>query len=194
MVKDVSDVSAVAAGTTHTVILKTDGSVHTAGRNHLGELGRGDEKGSRYTFEQAYPSEVKAVAAGSDTLILKKDGSVHRVGGQYCGSSCRPIFNDEWQLVYASDVSAIEAGDGKYMIGAGRNMILTNDGSVHTRSEDGNITSFHPGHQKVVAMSIWHHSVILKADGSVHTAGLNVFGQLGDGTTKERTDFKPIRV
>jgi len=33
----------------------------------------------------------------------------------------------------------------------------------------------------------WHHTMILKADGTLWATGMNEYGQLGDGTTTDRS-------
>merc|ERR1712054_707826 len=38
----------------------------------------------------------------------------------------------------------------------------------------------------------WTHSMILKEDGSCWTTGKNMFGQLGDGTTDDKSSFVKV--
>jgi alpha-tubulin suppressor-like RCC1 family protein len=79
-------VAAAAAGNYHTVILKGDGSVWTAGQNYQGQLGFGGRE-NKLTFTQA-PDEqgnplrdVKQIAARGDiTLVWKNDGTILMAG------------------------------------------------------------------------------------------------------------------
>jgi alpha-tubulin suppressor-like RCC1 family protein len=79
-------VTAVAAGNYHTVILKGDGSVWTAGQNYQGQLGFGGRenrlKFSRAPDDQGNPlGDVKEIAARGDlTLVLKNDGTILMAG------------------------------------------------------------------------------------------------------------------
>lgn len=75
-----SNVIAVAAGTSHSLFLKSDGSLWAMGENEIGELGDGSGVNA-YAPEQIVSSNVTAIAAGtSDSLLLKSDGSLWTVG------------------------------------------------------------------------------------------------------------------
>ena len=58
-----SEAKAVAAGTSHSIVLKQDGSVWATGLNSYGQLGNGFIIGSK-AFVQVCSSGAKAVAAG----------------------------------------------------------------------------------------------------------------------------------
>jgi alpha-tubulin suppressor-like RCC1 family protein len=91
-----SNVTAIAAGNSHSLFLKSDGSLWAMGRNYDGELGDGTYSGTNRP-KQVVASNVTAIAAGeSHTLFLKSDGSLWATG-----------WNNYGQL-----------GDGTY--GAGR--------------------------------------------------------------------------
>src|SRR5207344_1027560 len=77
-----ADVVAVAAGSSHSVALKADGSVWTWGNNLAGQLGDGT------TIERHTPTRVTRIAdvvtiaangfgpAGAHTVVLRADGTV----------------------------------------------------------------------------------------------------------------------
>ena len=75
-----SNVVAIAAGESHSLFLKNDGSVWGTGTSSSGELGAFDS----VLINQAKPiiaSGVKAIAAGqSDSFYLKDDGSLWGMG------------------------------------------------------------------------------------------------------------------
>jgi alpha-tubulin suppressor-like RCC1 family protein len=77
-------VAAVSAGSAHTMILKTDGSLCACGYNNDGELGDGTTNSN--SIPQRVMTGVAAVAAGyRHTMILKTDGSLWACGRNNCG-------------------------------------------------------------------------------------------------------------
>jgi len=80
-----TDVKEVASGSRHTLILKNDGTVWTAGYNFNGQLGLGNNTDTfNFTQVRSLGSDVISVAAGSHhSVILKKDGTVWTTGENY---------------------------------------------------------------------------------------------------------------
>ena len=75
-----SAVEAASAGRYHSVMLKQDGSVWSAGANYFGQLGDGSIN-RRSTFVQVISSGAKAVAAGwHHSMVVKQDGSLWATG------------------------------------------------------------------------------------------------------------------
>ena len=69
--------TAIAAGNSHTVALKQDGTVWAWGNNGSGRLGDGSTTSSRTPVQVADLENVVAIAAGnSHTVALKQDGTV----------------------------------------------------------------------------------------------------------------------
>ncbi|WP_052295827.1 fimbrillin family protein [Parasphaerochaeta coccoides] len=77
-----TNVKAVSAGFTHTMILKNDGTLWATGNNSSGQLGVGDNTNRSTPVKvTSMGSDVEAVSAGnSHTLILKKDGTLWATG------------------------------------------------------------------------------------------------------------------
>ena len=68
----------------HSLILKSDGSLHTFGLNNYGQLGDGSN--TNKTPIQIIASGVSQIAAGYyNSLILKTDGSLHTFGKKRYG-------------------------------------------------------------------------------------------------------------
>ena len=89
-----SGMTAIAAGSRHTVALKSDGSVVAWGNNYSGQT----------TVPVAAQSGVVAIAAGgSHTVALKSDGSVVAWGDNFSGQTTVPVTAQ-------SGVTAIAAG------------------------------------------------------------------------------------
>jgi hypothetical protein len=129
-----SGVTAIAAGESHTVVLKNDGTVVAWGNNYSGQV-TGTEPTDRNwaPFGMASPvtlggqvlSGVTAIAAGSaHTVALKNDGSVVAWG-----------FNDHGQTTVP-----VAAQSGVTAIAAGRDhtVALKNDGTVVAWGYNGN--------------------------------------------------------
>jgi len=143
----------IACGSTHTIALKTDGTVWSWGNNGNGRLGNGT------TTQANNPVQVKtnsttvitganAVAAGaSHTLILKTDGSVYACG---LNSSGQLSINSTTQQLYATQAKS----------SAGVNLSGVVDLACGA-----------------------NHSLVTKNDGTVSGAGLNSSGQAGYPTT-----------
>ena len=71
---------AVAAGSSHSLVVKKDGSVWATGRNTFGQLGDGSVI-SKANFVPVVPSGAQAVAAGGGhSMVLMLDGSFRATG------------------------------------------------------------------------------------------------------------------
>ena len=83
------NVTAVAAGWYHTMVLMHDGSVRAVGKNYMGQLGVGKTgccNKDRHSFTQVISSGVQAVAAGDFySMVVKQDGSLWATGDNRCG-------------------------------------------------------------------------------------------------------------
>jgi alpha-tubulin suppressor-like RCC1 family protein len=91
-----SDVEAVYTGSSHTMILKTDGSLWAAGNGDNNRLGTGSTT-NYLTPTEIISSGVSMAAAGAGhTVILKDDGSVWAVG-----------LNNYGQLGDGSEIDAL---------------------------------------------------------------------------------------
>jgi alpha-tubulin suppressor-like RCC1 family protein len=92
-----SGVTAVAAGTGHSLFLKSDGSLWAMGYNHYGQLGDGtynDTYNITNRPRQIVASGVTAIAAGgSHSLFLKSDGSLWAMGWNQYGQLGDGTYN-----------------------------------------------------------------------------------------------------
>jgi len=193
-----SNVTAVAGGWDHSLLLKSNGSLWGMGYNAWGALGDGATVNYLDSHtnvpEQIVASNVTAIAGGDyHSLFLKSDGSLWAMGlnqhGQLGDGGIDDLTNNPEQIV-ASDVTAIAAGQGF-------SLFLKSDGSLWAMGNnfygqlgDGtgayNISTNLP--EEIVASNVTAiaagggHSLFLKSDGSLWAMGLNQHGQLGDGT------------
>ena len=186
----------ISAGGSHSLFLKSDGSVWASGKNNYGQLGDGT------TTNRSTPvpvmNGVAAISAGSNhTLFLKSDGSVWATGA-----------NGNGQLgdgTKTARITPVQVMGGVAAISAGKyhSLFLKSDGSVwatgaNLSGELGDGTST----DRMTPLQVMSggaaisagasHSLFLKSDGSVWATGANAYGQLGDGTTTNR--HTPVQV
>ncbi len=186
---DLSGVTALAGGRTHSIALKQDGTVVSWGKwNSF----YGNERLGPAYIDANFPvglNEVVAIAAGSDhSAALKSDGQVVVAGFSYSGGNSAfgvmipAIVPDE-----VNNVIAISAGgystaavkqDGTVVVwGAsycGSSLISVPSGS--SRLEGGTVVSWGLTEIKAIAVG-WNHILALKRDGTVIAWGNNTKGQ-----------------
>ena len=180
----------VFAGLENGAMINTEGYVFTWGAGESGQLGN-------RLREDSYDLNI----VGQDELGLEKYKMNVEVGEEYKLDAYNKTFNvlSDWKKLY--DVT-FESGNE----------------NIATISEDGNITGIKEGYTTItvrkkdteyvnimqlsivpkgieiepMAISKGSHTAILKSDGTVWTYGNNTYGQLGDGTTKDKDD--PVQV
>ena len=198
-VKILTDVAAVSAGWTdlvsstligglrsHTMVIKTDGSLWAWGDNDRGQLGNNTAI-SRHAPVKIMDDVVSVSAGGSFSMAIKTDGSLWGWGengrGQLGDGTAITRFRPERLL---ENVVAVTAGadytmaitsDGK-LWGWGQNQRgQLGDGTTTNRFSPVNILS---GVSAVSAGT--DHTVAIKTDGSLWAWGRNNHGSLGNNT------------
>jgi alpha-tubulin suppressor-like RCC1 family protein len=209
-------VNPISAGNSHTVYLKSDGTVWAAGSNGSGQLGDGNSglhsEGGQLTSSTPVRalSGVASISAGyTHTVYLKIDGTVWAAGNNSKGQLGDGTENDRSTPVQVSGLSGLSGVVG--ISGGGLHTVyLKSDGTVwasgwneygqlgdgtendsstpvQVKNEDGSPFT------GVVAISAgYYHTVYLKSDNTVWATGWNNFGQLGDGTEDSRSN--PVQV
>ncbi|MBN9366115.1 MAG: IPTL-CTERM sorting domain-containing protein [Comamonadaceae bacterium] len=205
-----SDVAAIAAGTSHTCALTTAGAVHCWGNNSYGQLGDGSTA-NRLTpvAVSGLGSGVAAIAVGgSHSCALTTAGAVRCWGKNFVGQLGDDSTTNRYTPVDVkgvggsgtlSDVAAITAGAShscaRTTAGAvqcwGDNYYgQLGDGSTTQRTTPVAVSGLGSGVAAIAAGS--GHSCALTTAGAAHCWGYNTNGQLGDGSTANR--LTPVAV
>ncbi|HEX8072836.1 MAG TPA: S8 family serine peptidase [Pyrinomonadaceae bacterium] len=195
LVVGLSGVTAVDAGGTHSLALKSDGTVWGWGDNYSGQAGVIDQ----FTFNKLRPTQVgglagqfTAVSAGaSHSLALRSDGTVWAWGrgnfGQM-GNGTNQERNAPAQVTGLTNVVAIAAGtESSFAVkadgtvwgwGSNQSLVLNLPGGTLSSNVPVQIS----GISDVAAISAggWH-VLALKRDGTVWSWGDDIYGQLGSG-------------
>ena len=195
-VSTLSNITAVAAGSSHSLALTQTGQVYAWGANGSGQLG--DDTSTGKTSPQLVPNltDVIAISAGSSTsYAVKSDGTVMAWG--YNGSG---QLGDGTNTSRAVPTAVVNVTGVVVAISAGSNfaVALRSDGTVAAWGDNtyGQIGIGSPniyvsgvvsGIDSVVAVDAGNYHVLaLASDGRVWAWGLNNYGQLGDNTTIDR--------
>lgn len=193
----------MSAGFTHTVAVAGDGSVWTWGSNGSGELADGTVAAENIPVAVQGLGKASAVAAGSfHVLALATDGSVWAWGSNGNGALGNGSRRDSALPQRALGLPPVTA------IAAGRSysLALDADGTVWSwgygdagRLGNGTTSGAWLTPQALTTISGVtqisagsQHALALRSDGSVWVWGSNAAGQIGDGTTINRST--PTRV
>ncbi|WP_052295857.1 fimbrillin family protein [Parasphaerochaeta coccoides] len=198
----------------HTMILKKDSTLWATGYNQYGSLGDGTTT-NRSTPVQVkdnaggFMTDVKAVSAGVyHTMILQKDGTLWATGrnnfGQL-GVGEANTYTTSIPVQVMTDVAAVSAGnshtiilktDGTLWATGYNNFGQLGDGTMANKNTPVRVKDTTDGSgfmTDVAAVSAGaYHTMILKNNGTLWATGFNSAGQLGDGTTTNRST--PVRV
>jgi alpha-tubulin suppressor-like RCC1 family protein len=200
-VAGLSGVTAIAAGGEHSLALLSDGTVRAWGHNQYGKLGDGTNFSRRTPVSVAGLSGVTAIAAGGEySMALLSDGTVRAWGENGSGQ-----LGDGTFVIRRTPVSVAGLSDftvTAIATGSGHSLALLSDGTVrawgHNRQGQlGDGTTTNRG-TPVSLPGLWgatvtaiaagqYHSLALLQDGTVWAWGSNERGQLGDGTTTDRS-------
>jgi len=200
----------LAAGSLHSLALKSDGTVWGWGNNINGELGTGSISVSELTAVQATGlSDVKAIAAGYGcSFALKNDGTVWSWGWNVRGQLGDGTTTNRSSAVMVAGLSNVKAIAMSMM----HCMALKTDGTVWAWGDnfngqigDGTVTAMPPfgktapvqvvGLSGVAAIAAGDlHSLALKSNGTVWVWGNNAVGQLGIGAESNVEEWSPVAV
>ncbi len=187
-----TDIKSVAAGRSHSIFLKNDGTVWTAGYNVSGALGDSTTDDHSTAIQVPGLTGIVSVAAGAYfSMFLKNDGTVWACGENSTGQLGDGTDTERLKPVLVKDLThvvAISGGDRHALFlkddstvwGAGDNCC----GQLGVGDFDQHATPTQvSGLSGVVAIDAGgFHSLFLKNDGTVWGAGDNMLGQLANDT------------
>ncbi len=182
----ITQVLEVAAGDTHSILVKEDGTVWTTGKNNYGQIG--DDT----TINR------KAWVCISDIRIKVKETSItiNKIGGEYnlspvLGVGFNLLYNDgaDGDFVYSSkDIKIAEVTQKGVITGNKRGK--TKIGITETNTEKIIYVDVYVLEENDIAfpqvVTRGYTTVALKSDGTVWTWGQNSEGQLGLGDNNNR--------
>ena len=194
--------SAVAAAPSHTVVLKSDGTLWAWGRNASGQLGDGTATDRAGPVQVGPGNKWRAVAAGAvHAVAIRRNGTLWAWGSNGAGQlgdgtttdRPSPVQVDgggKWRAAAAGFGHTVAVRRDGSLWAWGRNDIgQLGDGTWENRSSPVRVGA-RAGWSAVAAGEA--HTVALHADGTLWAWGANWSGQLGDGTTSDRAE--PVRV
>ncbi len=197
--------SSISCGQYHTMVLMDDGSIYGCGSNTYGQLGNGFSEDNISTFTIMTNTTGKtpvSISCGENhTLVLMDDGSIYGCGyntyGQLGnGTTTSYFFLTSINVTYDNKTPVSISCGGYYTI------VLMGDGSIYgcglnTNGQLGDGTTTQrttltlmtntTGKTPVSISCGYNYTIVLMGDGSIYGCGLNTNGQLGDGTTTQRT-------
>ena len=202
-VKGLTDVVAVAAGESHSLAIKSDGTVVAWGWNFDGQLGDGTTTGRSTPVEVQGLTDAVAVAGGArNSLALKQDGTAAAWGNNQfgqLGDGTRIERHTPVEVQGLTDAVAVASGfwhslalkKDSTVVAWGSNFWgELGDGTRINRSTPVEVQGLTDA--VAIAGGAWH-SLALKQDGTIAAWGYNNrFGQLGDGTRIDR--YTPVEV
>jgi alpha-tubulin suppressor-like RCC1 family protein len=187
----ISDAAAAAAGTLHTLILRTDGRVFATGFNGSGQLGDGTTTYRQRADEVPGLANITAVAAGGHfSLALRSDGTVWAWGANNAGQLGDGTTINRPSPVQVSGlagVTAIAAGDehalallatGAVVAWGANGAGQLGDGTTTNRSTPVPVLGF----SRAFSIAAGGASSIAMSEVAM-VWGSNSNGQLGNGST-----------
>ena len=204
----------VSAGNTHTVAIRTDGTLWAWGSPADGRLGNGSTSGDQSSPVQIGTDTNWAQVAASEqhNLAIRRDGTLWAWGRNEFGqtgqtfegapqaatNNSSPVqvgSNTNWEFIAAGSVgtnhSIAVRSDGTIWVWGNNARGQVGDGSVFSSHSPMRLGTENWQHISA-SLQASAHNVAVRADGSLWTWGANFNNRLGDGTLYER--WSPVQI
>ncbi len=184
---------AIAAGSSHVLALKNDGTLWASGDNSYGQLGMGDFS-SRNTMTQVPVYDVARLFTGDcGTVVILKDGTAWGTGNQFgqlglgnnnpvVGFTRQAFFDDAVQIAITFGEMFVLKPDGTLWGAGGNNYRLLAQGDQIARSS---FVKLPISDVTQISSNSWD-MMVQKTNGELWGWGFNFLGELGLGDSTSR--------
>ena len=176
--------------------IKNDGTLWSWGSNTYGQLGYGTLNASYSPIQVGTDNDWKIIVAGQNhTTAIKNNGTLWAWGRNQFGSLGDGTYVAKLAPVQIGNDNWLAVGDGEQdtTMGIKVGNTLWGWGYNGYNQMTSSITSSTNVPSQIGVLSDWKstvlgfgHSVNLKLDGTLYTAGYNLSGQLGDDTNVDK--------
>ncbi|MEO5712633.1 MAG: hypothetical protein ABIT37_04020, partial [Luteolibacter sp.] len=181
-------VSAAVTGPSHSLFVKTSGTLWAVGSNSSGQLGDGTYNNASSPVKIS--DNVATAAAGTNhSLFVKTDGTLWAMGGNSSGQlGDGTITTKLTPVLVASNVASATAGDSFSLFVKTDGTLWAMGSNASGKLGDGTTTSrtlpVQIATDVVMAAAGGSHGLFVKTDGSLWGMGSNSsYGQLGAGSS-----------
>jgi alpha-tubulin suppressor-like RCC1 family protein len=181
-----SQINSVSAGWSHSLFLKSDGTVWGSGSNSSGALGNGGQSNVSTPVKVSIGPVSSIVAGNGGSFFVKADKSVWATGANYSGNlGTGSTANALTPVQVLTDVVSVSGASATYFVKSNGSLWATGSdlfGSFGDGPTDNSDSIVRPVSGVTSVLSAWASEVgglILKQDGSVWSAGSNQTYQLG---------------